>query len=116
VQPNTQAANRRKSHCNKRFLVGLAISCVIGGPCLSRMMMASQCVRGDAYAATWGRNGKMYTKQKYSFVDMLLWTRIEIFIFILVAAVPTALSVFAGWTWLHAKTPLQTCNKITLSC
>lgn len=43
----------------------------------------------------------MYTKPKYSFIDMLLWTRIEIFIFIFVAAVPTALSVIAGWHWLQ---------------
>lgn len=43
----------------------------------------------------------MYTKHKYSFIDMLLWTRIEILIFIVVAVVPTALFEVVGLRWLQ---------------
>lgn len=52
MRSNTQAANRRKSHCSKWFLVCLAISCVIGGPCLATFGMASQCVRRAAGTAS----------------------------------------------------------------
>ena len=43
----------------------------------------------------------MYTKHKYSFIDMLLWTRFEILLFLLVTVVPTALFELAGFRWLQ---------------
>jgi hypothetical protein len=50
---NALAANRRKLHSSKSFLVGLAISCVIGCRWLTLMEVAGQCVRGLTDAATW---------------------------------------------------------------
>ena len=43
----------------------------------------------------------MYTKHKYSFIDMLLWTRLEILIFLLVAIIPTSLFEVADLRWLQ---------------
>lgn len=43
----------------------------------------------------------MYTKKKYSFRDMLLWTRVEILVFCLVALVATLLFEVAGLRWLR---------------
>ena len=43
----------------------------------------------------------MYTKKKYSFKDMVLWTRWEIFVFFLLAVVVTVLFESAGLKWLQ---------------
>jgi len=43
----------------------------------------------------------MYTKKKYSFRDMILWTRVEIAIFFLVALVPTVLFEVVDLKWLR---------------
>lgn len=43
----------------------------------------------------------MYTKYKYSFRDMMLWTRMETFVFFLLALIPAALYEIAGFRWLQ---------------
>lgn len=43
----------------------------------------------------------MYTKKKYSLIDMIRWTRVEIAIFFAVALVPTVLFEAAEWQWLR---------------
>ena len=43
----------------------------------------------------------MYTKYKYSFSDVLLWTRHEILVFLFFATVVTALYTLGGLHWLH---------------
>ena len=43
----------------------------------------------------------MYTKAKYSFKDLILWTRWELICFALIGAVPTALFVLMRLTWLQ---------------
>ena len=49
----------------------------------------------------------MYTKKKYSFKDMLFWTRLEILCFLVLSCVVAALYELAGLTWLQLPwTPL----------
>ena len=49
----------------------------------------------------------MYTKYKYSFKDVLLWTRQETLLFFAFAIFMTCLYELAGWTWLQIPwTPL----------
>lgn len=43
---------------------------------------------------------KVYTKYKYSFKDLVLWTRHETVVFFVLALVPAFLIQFAGWDWL----------------
>ncbi len=43
----------------------------------------------------------MFIKKRYSIKDMILWTRGELFLFLLLALVPTCLYTFAGLRWLH---------------
>ncbi len=43
----------------------------------------------------------MYTKKKYSFTDMILWTRLEIFAFFVMALVPAFLFEVAELRWLQ---------------
>ncbi len=43
----------------------------------------------------------MYTKKRYSAKSLLLWTRKESYVFVLVALIPTILYVIMGFTWLH---------------
>ena len=43
----------------------------------------------------------MYTKEKYDFKDLILWTRWELFCFVLIAAVPTALYQVLDLKWLQ---------------
>ena len=43
----------------------------------------------------------MYTKKKYSFRDMILWTRVEIAIFFAIAFVPTLLFEVANLKWIR---------------
>ena len=49
----------------------------------------------------------MYTKEKYSLKDMLLWTRLEIFYFVGVSCLVTVLFEMGGMKWLQLPwTPL----------
>ena len=49
----------------------------------------------------------MYTRKKYSFKDMLMWTRLEIAVFVLLAAVTAVLFEVVGLKWLQLPwTPL----------
>ena len=43
----------------------------------------------------------MYTKKKYSVKDMILWTRIELFYFLVIATVIAVLYELAGLKWLQ---------------
>ena len=43
----------------------------------------------------------MYTKKKYSFRDVLLWTRLEIFYFLVIAGVVAILFELVGLRWLQ---------------
>ena len=43
----------------------------------------------------------MYTKKKYSFTQMIYWTRIEILVFLVLALLPAALFELAGLRWLQ---------------
>lgn len=43
----------------------------------------------------------MYTRKNYSVVDMLLWTRQELVLFLLVSAVPVFVYEFLDQKWLH---------------
>jgi len=43
----------------------------------------------------------MYTRKRYSIKEMVLWTRWETFIFLLIALVPTLLYSVVGMRWLH---------------
>lgn len=43
----------------------------------------------------------MYTKRTYSIRDLLLWTRFETKVFVLVAAIPVVLYDLLGQGWLH---------------
>ena len=45
----------------------------------------------------------MYTKKKYSLRDMILWTRLEIFYFLLIAGVVAVLYELAGVNEQQAK-------------
>ena len=42
----------------------------------------------------------MHTGRHYSLKEVAVWTRRETILFVLIAAVPTALHAWAGWTWL----------------
>ena len=49
----------------------------------------------------------MYTKYKYSFRDLVLWTRLETFVFFFLAAIPTVLFEVCGLRWLQVPwTPI----------
>ncbi len=49
----------------------------------------------------------MYTKSRYSLLEMVVWTRRETLLFILHSALITGLYEIAGWRWLHIPwTPL----------
>ncbi len=43
----------------------------------------------------------MYTKTKYSVLDMALWTRFETALFLFIALVPTCLYEILGWKWMQ---------------
>lgn len=43
----------------------------------------------------------MYTKRNYSVKIMMLWTRRNIYKFIIIATIPTALYVFLDWKFIH---------------
>ena len=43
----------------------------------------------------------MYTRPTYSIPQILRWTRIEIFIFLAIAAIPVAIYQILGQTWFH---------------
>lgn len=43
----------------------------------------------------------MYVEKKYSFKDLLIWTRWEILLFLIVGLIPALLIDLAGWRWLH---------------
>lgn len=43
----------------------------------------------------------MYTKRNYSLKDMLIWTRHDIYKFIIIALIPVILYHFLNWKWLH---------------
>ena len=43
----------------------------------------------------------MYTKNKYSFINLVKWTRWELYLFVLIALVPTILFEIVGFSWLQ---------------
>ena len=43
----------------------------------------------------------MYTKPRYSLKDMVLWTRIDTLLFLVIASVPVVLYQIIGLKWLH---------------
>ena len=52
-------------------------------------------------AALPGKEISLYTKYKYSFKDILLWTRQEIIVFLVLALLVTVLYEVAGFHWLQ---------------
>ncbi|MBL7778471.1 MAG: hypothetical protein JNK66_09290 [Chitinophagales bacterium] len=42
----------------------------------------------------------MHTGKHYTFTEVLFWTRRDIYLLLIVAAIPTALYVFLDWKWL----------------
>ncbi len=43
----------------------------------------------------------MYTKHNYSLKQILLWTRKDIFYFVILSTVPVILYTVFRWYWLH---------------